>query len=91
MLETSPFQGPFRHGLVGAFQLFPRRNDRCGRSAFKLTEMAFGRTAHGFKVQVQQAFLELLPLLVVPLLVIRFALRDRPGRYGWRWPGGRSR
>jgi membrane protease YdiL (CAAX protease family) len=33
---------------------------------------------------------DVLPLLGVPLLVIVFVLRDRPARYGWRWPGGAS-
>ena len=33
---------------------------------------------------------DVLPLLVIPLLVIWFVLRDRPARYGWRWPGLRS-
>jgi membrane protease YdiL (CAAX protease family) len=33
---------------------------------------------------------DVLPLLVVPLLFVRFVLRDRPGRYGFLWPGLRS-
>lgn len=33
---------------------------------------------------------DVLPLLVVPALFVRFGLRDRLGRYGFRWPGLRS-
>lgn len=33
---------------------------------------------------------DVLPLLVVPVLFVWFALRDRLGRYGWRWPGARA-
>ncbi len=33
---------------------------------------------------------DVLPLFVVPMLVIRFGLHDRAGRYGWRWPGTRA-
>ena len=33
---------------------------------------------------------DVLPLLVVPVLVIWFGLRDRLARYGWRWPGARA-
>jgi len=33
---------------------------------------------------------DVLPLLVVPMLFVRFGLRDRLGRYGFRWPGLRS-
>ena len=32
---------------------------------------------------------DVLPLLVVPLLVVRFGLREPLARYGWRWPGVR--
>lgn len=33
---------------------------------------------------------DVLPLFVVPALVVWFGLRDRLGRYGWRWPGLRA-
>lgn len=33
---------------------------------------------------------DVFPLLVVPLLFLRFALHDRPSRYGFRWPGLRA-
>lgn len=33
---------------------------------------------------------DVLPLFVVPALFVRFGLRDRLGRYGFRWPGLRS-
>lgn len=32
---------------------------------------------------------DVLPLLVVPLLVVRFVLREPLARYGWRGPGAR--
>lgn len=33
---------------------------------------------------------DVLPLLVAPLLAIRFVLREPLDRYGWRWPGARA-
>lgn len=33
---------------------------------------------------------DVLPLLVVPLLALRFVLREPLDRYGWRWPGARA-
>jgi membrane protease YdiL (CAAX protease family) len=33
---------------------------------------------------------DVVPLLLVPVLVVWFGLRDRLGRYGWRWPGARA-
>ncbi len=33
---------------------------------------------------------DVLPLLVVPALAVRFLLRDRLARYGWHWPGARA-
>lgn len=33
---------------------------------------------------------DVLPLLVVPALVVRFGLREPLARYGWHWPGLRA-
>ena len=33
---------------------------------------------------------DVLPLFAVPALAVRFALRDRLARFGWRWPGLRA-
>jgi membrane protease YdiL (CAAX protease family) len=33
---------------------------------------------------------DVLPMLVVPALFVHFGLRDRLGRYGFRWPGLRT-